>query len=623
MWASLRASAPRRPAGHSVALPGLRVAAVIAVWLGAVWLGAGPVRADGPKLDVQQFHAPATSSGYLGIDSPSVLPHLRGAAGLVFTEGHDPLLLRGSDGAVVPGGHLVQDQLWLEALGSVGLFNHFEIGLAVPVALYQGGDASLGGTDAAASLRGERGAALGDLRLDGKILALDHRLGPLRGKTSELRLALVVGLSLPTSTTALSGDDNVTGRPRLVFEWAWSRLHLGASLGAIFRQRESLLGLDVTHQLTWGLGLRLAVWRGLDALAEGRGAVGVAPPRGQSIHAVEAPAEIDLGLAYAWQLGLRLFAAGGFGLGEGYGSPSGRFILGARYTVPAPKIDLPWASRDNDHDGVLNGADQCPNDVGPSANEGCPDADFDGDGVVDRLDKCPERPGIVENKGCPDYDSDGDNIPDRLDRCPKEPGPLLGAGCPAKDSDGDGVPDAVDRCPDMKGVPQNDGCADIDSDGDGVVDRLDKCPFEAEVYNGLADEDGCPDQGAALAAVVPGQIAIFEPLQFDKLARGEKLSGRSLQVLAAVGQLLKVHPELHRVRVDGHTDNKGSAIDNLDLSLARAQLVRRYLVDNHKIDGKRLTAQGFGGARPLGDNTTPQGRARNRRVEFTIVEESK
>jgi outer membrane protein OmpA-like peptidoglycan-associated protein len=279
--------------------------------------------------------------------------------------------------------------------------------------------------------------------------------------------------------------------------------------------------------------------------------------------------------------------------------------------------------RDTDHDGILNGVDRCPSDAGPAANEGCPDTDFDGDGVIDRLDKCPERAGVADNAGCPDYDSDGDNIPDRLDKCPNEPGPAAGGGCPPRDADKDGVPDNVDRCPTVKGVPENDGCPDIDSDGDGIIDRLDRCPFEAEVYNGVADEDGCPDDGAALAEIGSGQVAIFEPLQFDKVRGGEKLSPRSERVVAAVGALLKVHTEVKRIRVDGHTDNRGGSVQNLDLSLARAQMVRRYLIEHFNLDPRRVAAQGFGATRPLADNATAAGRARNRRIEFTIVEGAK
>jgi outer membrane protein OmpA-like peptidoglycan-associated protein len=93
-------------------------------------------------------------------------------------------------------------------------------------------------------------------------------------------------------------------------------------------------------------------------------------------------------------------------------------------------------------------------------------------------------------------------------------------------------------------------------------------------------------------------------------------------VLAVVAKLMELHPEILRVRVEGHTDNKGSAIDNLDLSRERAAAVRRHLIDIGGIDGKRLVAQGFGPDRPVGDNKTEAGRAKNRRIELVIIEKS-
>jgi hypothetical protein len=586
---------------------------------------AGVARAD-PKIDLQQLHPPATYTSWIGLDSPLVLPHLRGAVGLFFSDGHDALVLRNSAG-LVPGGELVAHQLWLEAVGSVGLWDRFELGLAVPIALYQGGDDAPPGEDLAAAIRGERGGALGDLRIDGKVSLLDHVFGgpldPLQPKASphRLSLALAVSLTLPTSTTALAGESNVSGRPRLVFEWAYRRLRLALQLGAIFRARAELLDLDVTHQLTWGAGVRLLTWRALEIFLESRGAVGVAPPRGGRIGAPEAPIELDAGLSYGWRIGLRAFIAGGVGLGEGYGVPTGRWLLGLRYIAPAMKRELTWAERDDDHDGILNATDRCVREFGPIENEGCPDGDLDNDGLIDRKDTCPDRPGPVDNAGCPDYDTDGDNVPDRLDKCPKEPGPLVTQGCPQADRDRDGVADAVDRCPDQPGASENDGCPDIDSDGDGVIDRADKCPFEAEIYNGVTDEDGCPDAGSALAELEAGRIAIFEPLVFDKVGpKAEKLNARSIVVISAVAALLKAHVEIKKLRVDGHTDNVGNGMLNLELSLKRAQMVRKVLVDKWKIDPARVTAQGFGSGRPLVGNATPQERARNRRIEFTILE---
>jgi len=365
------------------------------------------------------------------------------------------------------------------------------------------------------------------------------------------------------------------------------------------------------------------VWRNLEIQAEARGAVGVAPPLGADLEAVEAPAEVDLGLAYTLGLGLRIFGAGGVGLGRGYGTPTGRFIVGARYTFPERRREQSWNDADPDHDGLPNRSDRCVSEAGPVANEGCPDVDFDADGVSDRLDRCPERAGLADNAGCPDYDTDGDNIPDRVDRCPKEPGSALAAGCPLKDADKDGVPDSTDRCPELAGSAGNDGCPDVDSDGDGLVDRSDKCPFDAEVYNGVKDEDGCPDPGVALVGLTAGQVSFFEPIVFEKAGATERLSARSIQIVTALGHLLNAHRGLKRLRIDGHTDDRGSAVENFDLSLKRAQLVRRQLVELHKVDARRLSSQGFGGNRPLADNATAEGRARNRRIEITILEELK
>jgi outer membrane protein OmpA-like peptidoglycan-associated protein len=76
------------------------------------------------------------------------------------------------------------------------------------------------------------------------------------------------------------------------------------------------------------------------------------------------------------------------------------------------------------------------------------------------------------------------------------------------------------------------------------------------------------------------------------------------------------------VRVEGHTDNRGSAIDNLDMSRDRAAAVRRHLIDIGGVDGKRLVAQGFGPDRPIADNKSEAGRAKNRRIDLVIIEKA-
>ena len=82
---------------------------------------------------------------------------------------------------------------------------------------------------------------------------------------------------------------------------------------------------------------------------------------------------------------------------------------------------------------------------------------------------------------------------------------------------------------------------------------------------------------------------------------------------------MKAHPELTKIRIEGHTDTTGKREKNLKLSDGRAKSVMAYLASKG-IDEGRLVAKGFGQEKPLADNKTEEGRAKNRRVEIHIVE---
>jgi outer membrane protein OmpA-like peptidoglycan-associated protein len=87
-------------------------------------------------------------------------------------------------------------------------------------------------------------------------------------------------------------------------------------------------------------------------------------------------------------------------------------------------------------------------------------------------------------------------------------------------------------------------------------------------------------------------------------------------VLKEIAGILKNNPEW-KLTIVGHTDNVGRDAANLDLSRRRSQSVRAALVERYGIDGSRLTTGGFGASQPQAKNDTPEGRARNRRVELT------
>lgn len=241
----------------------------------------------------------------------------------------------------------------------------------------------------------------------------------------------------------------------------------------------------------------------------------------------------------------------------------------------------------------------------PAATE----KDSDGDGFLDNADSCPFEPGIAPD-GCPERDRDGDGFMDSQDACPDVPG-VAPDGCPLKDRDGDGFLDIVDKCPDDPGV-EPDGCPIPDTDGDGILDPDDKCPTQPETRNGYQDEDGCPDEIPTALAKFTGTIkGIYFDL--DKAT----IKPKSRPVLDRAVAVLKEFPSI-RIEISGHTDSTGSPEYNKTLSGKRAASVKEYLVE-HGIDTARIESRGAGMDEPVDTNKTAAGRAKNRRIEFTIL----
>jgi len=152
-----------------------------------------------------------------------------------------------------------------------------------------------------------------------------------------------------------------------------------------------------------------------------------------------------------------------------------------------------------------------------------------------------------------------------------------------------------------------------DSDDDGIPDILDNCPLE----KGPVINRGCPMSQRQKVALREDRIDILEKVQF---ATGSaRIRPRSFGMLDQVVRVLKTHPDIVKVQVEGHTDSTGSARLNTALSQARAESVAAYLA-LHGVERSRLVAQGFGPSRPLGSNVTRAGREANRRVEFRVLE---
>ena len=283
-------------------------------------------------------------------------------------------------------------------------------------------------------------------------------------------------------------------------------------------------------------------------------------------------------------------------------------------------IDSVGCPIDTDGDGVPDYRDECPNTPkeahGYLAVTGCP-LDSDGDGVYDYLDQCPNTPaaayGMVDTLGCP-LDSDGDGVYDYLDLCPGTPAAAIGMvdqnGCPL-DTDKDGVYDYMDQCPETPAVARNFvdsvGCF-LDTDGDGVYDYEDQCPTIAGVKENL----GCPEIKREIRNLLKKAMS---GIQFENAKA--TIKPNSYKILNDIAKIFIDNPT-YIVEVQGHTDNVGKYDYNMDLSERRAQAVRTYLI-NQGVPAERLSAHGYGPDRPIDDNKTKAGRAKNRRVEFNIT----
>jgi OOP family OmpA-OmpF porin len=430
------------------------------------------------------------------------------------------------------------------------------------------------------------GPGAGDVRLD---------LRGVLARSQDRKSALGAGVSVffPSGTPANFGGDDAVGSMLMVTgETQVKFLVLTANTGVHFRPRHSINdpnnngnGLGIGNEWRWAVG-------GFIPFKDGKyriggtifGQTGIESDRiiGETAFTKRnTPIEFNIegrmrfGPADHWWVG----AGGGSSILRGYGAPDLRLIalLGTYVPIleseaksPERKAEIreKWRrerASDRDNDGIPDDIDACPDDPedhkGNDPNDGCPmPPDRDGDGIPDQYDKCPDQP------------EDKDGIDD-------------GDGCPEDDADNDGVPDTVDHCPKMPGKPSKD-----------------------------PNKNGCP-------TYIEEDGTVVRVLQQVHFAFGTaQILPDSFPVLQEVADYLKSNKAIKKMSIEGHTDNKGSPDLNKKLSQQRADSVMNWLVQ-HGIENGRLEAHGYGMERPIDENTTDAGRAKNRRVEFKIVDQ--
>lgn len=220
-----------------------------------------------------------------------------------------------------------------------------------------------------------------------------------------------------------------------------------------------------------------------------------------------------------------------------------------------------------------------------------PAVDFDGDGVYDRIDYCPDTP-----KGC------------AVDQW----------GCPS-DADGDGVCDELDRCPDTPKGEKVDkqGCSASQSPASAAPPRAEAPRAVAPVTPAPAPAPPPAPRSEVERKLVESGTVRLENILFETASAN--LLPESEKSLNEAGEALSKYPDL-RIEIGGHSDSRGASGANLRLSQARAESVRRYLLDHFPaLRSGNLVAKGYGESQLLNRERNAAELQENRRVELKVL----
>lgn len=428
--------------------------------------------------------------------------------------------------------------------------------------------------------------------------------------------ALVVAIDLPLGDDqAYSGRGALAGAFDALLGWQQNGLQASAQVGYYVEPSRSLFNAFFDDYLRLAAGLRYAP-KDVDwaLLAEADLRIGGAP-------AVALTSRVGVEFRFA---GIRLPVAFVQPMTSRPGQPRFAALAALQGSYRRPP--------DFDGDGLRGEADQCPKQPedfdGHLDTDGCPDFDKDRDGIHDDDDACQEQPedfdGFEDADGCPDLDNDKDGVLDSKDQCPMVPENINDIadddGCPEPDSDFDGILDPDDQCPrqpeDLDKWQDSDGCPEPDNDGDGLLDGDDDCPNEAETFNGVDDEDGCPEKAVL-------EIRRMKPHRIKARIHFRKhhwaIAPRSGDIIEMIAKLIKEHPEIVKLRIEGHTDHSGRRLANRRLSQKRADEVMKALLALG-IAPELLEAKGYGWSMPIDKRRGRRARRRNRRVGFLVLE---
>lgn len=566
---------------------GDRVCRVFVAGLVAVLASIAPMRADAQqerRFEMQLFLPPAGTGATFTIDRTAVPRHLNAVFGVGGSVAIEPFERGPADGSTPVLNYIGQ----VEVLAALGLFEFLELGVAVPLVFLEAAD----GAADAATLGMQRGhIGLGDIRLSAKIPIVRGDFSLSARFVAQMPTGVSASRPADDMSNPVLGDymsmDYWVATPSVLLGVDLGALSLSSEIGYRLRQRRFINGFEQDDELHVSLGLNVPLIDELALIAETQLRVGVAGRL--DLQSYDVPWTANVGARIRPVSGFTIDLGVGRGVplpgdgGAGWGASEFRAFALARF---ATDNDEACAAGPEDFDGFEDG-------------DFCADPDNDGDGREDSVDECPndaeDIDRFADDDGCPDTDNDADGVPDETDACPT-------------------------RSEDRDGFDDDDGCPEPDNDQDGVPDGLDQCPMEPEDRDNFEDDDGCPEPGpeAASVTVTDTRILISERIYFDY--DRDTIRQVSAPMLDEVARVVRELPASLRVRVDGYSDNQGVRAYNFDLSYRRARAVVEYLV-GRGVPRNRLEYRGYGPDNPVAPNDSPEGRALNRRVEFTILNE--
>lgn len=557
-----------------------------------------------------------------------------GALGLtgVFEYADAPLVLMREDQGAITREPLLDTVTALNLAAAVSAHERLAIGLTAPVFF------------TAAGLDGLGGPALGDVRLSAPIgiILPDNGFG----------LSAVPFLDLPTGVpTRFLGNAGLSGGGLVAAGVHGERF--AATLNVGYRALPSVTFQNLTggDKLLWALGggVHLTDW--LAARAEFSYHANLVQ---NAVPSTESPGEALLSLRGRHDTGLSWTAGGGFPLTEGAGAARFRAFLGLGYTFGK-------SERDSDRDGIVDSEDACPTEPevvnGYRDEDGCPDALSDLLVLVVNEDG-----GFVQGA---EILLDGARAPLNPAGQAQISGRLPGTALTALARH----PHYVEPTPAEITLEEGQNVAKFELAYKPGRVRVIARSHTGEVldarvrFEGPAarEPESLGEEGSKLFELRPGawrllisaasfgtervefevepgqeqaivievtlhptltevmqeEIQILEQVHFD--FDQATIQPGSLPLLKQVANVLLDNPHLRRVEVQGHTDNIGEADYNRALSHRRVEAVRAYLIAQG-VAPERLVARGYGEDQPIASNDSEQGRARNRRVQFMILD---